>query len=267
MYSEDPIQLFYSYCSCHVHSYPLSPFVALFLFTFRVKPKVRKIAVGPKLNTSINRRHGSSLRSKLLRRSNSLASKSPGPSKLSRSKVSSSKVPKAKPSTSAILSDSESSDDGLVNPDDIDLNSDFFAVKKTSNGNQQPCAPTFDCNAGMQLSDSSDDDELREVPDDSAATKKPSVVDRINKKSSKEMHDFSSLQSFAKNLESAKAHLALLKEKEAKSGKNQADESDITKLLSLGEGVALTSISSRKRKHGRHSDDSDWENVSGNECF
>lgn len=169
-------------------------------------------------------------------------------------------------SARAVFSDSDSSDDGgLVNPNDLDFSSEFFDVKKVTNQSNEleSNAPTFDCNAGMKLSDSSDDDEAAQ----SGNSKKPSIIKQINSKSGNEMHDFSSLQSFAKNLESAKAQMEKLKAKEANAStsKANADESDITKLLSMGEGATTSSGTSRKRKHkdGQHSDDSDWENVSG----
>lgn len=183
-------------------------------------------------------------------------------------------------SARAVFSDSESSDDdGLVDPNEIDYSSQFFNVKKVANRSNEPessSVPTFDCNAGVKLSDSSDgdddDNEFTEVAAaaaDTGSPKKPSIINQINSKSGHEMHDFSSLQSFAKNLESAKAQMEKLKAKEAQAStsKFNADESDITKLLSLGEGTALAtkSPSSRKRKHkdGQQSDDSEWENVSG----
>lgn len=172
------------------------------------------------------------------------------------------------PQESATQSDSESSDDaGLVNPNEFNFNSDFFNVnanKQQSNEQQQNNEPAFDCNAGLNLSDSSDNDELDEIPSETNkdADEKPSIIDQINKKSSNEMHDFSNLQTFAKNLESAKAQLEKLKDKELNTSMANTNETDITKLLSLGEGP---STSSRKRKHdaGQHSDDSEWENVSG----
>lgn len=242
------------------------------------------------MNKLTGRRQTQSLRSKLFRRYNpppKTGPKSPVPAKvvdiLSSSQYTKRKqMPSASTSTStsgsaqasAMQSDSESSEDeGLVNPNEIDFNSEFFDVKTNKTQNQQQdVMPTFDCNAGMNLSDSSDEDneDFAEVATETDATvsaKKPSIVDRINKKSSSEMHDFSSLQTFAKNLESAKAHLAKLNEKDGSTSKANTDESDITKLLSLGEGVGKVSTpSSRKRKHKddrQHSDDSDWENVSG----
>lgn len=248
-----------------------------FHFNSRTKSS-KKLNKTPNLKASLSRRPTASLRSKLFRRYNpppKAVPRSPVPAKvadiLSNSEF---KQRKQMASTSgseqasAVQSDSESSDDGLVNPNEIDFNSEFFDVKTKDQGNQQQNnAPVFDCNAGMNLSDTSDDDneEFDEVApqttDDSI--KKPSIVDKINKKSSNEMHDFSSLQNFAKNLESAKAHLIKLKEKETSTSKT--DESDITKLLSLGEGAPVSKTPSRKRKHkdGKQSDDSDWENVSG----
>lgn len=249
----------------------------------------RKITKTPKLGTI--RRQTGTLRSKLFRRYNpppKIGPKSPVPAKvaeiLSGSQyIKRKQMPSTSTSTSgsaqasALQSDSESSEDeGLVNPNEIDFNSEFFDVKTNKQDNneqqqQQESAPMFDCNAGMNLSDSSEEDDNEEFSEVAAETndesvKKPSIVDRINKKSSNEVHDFSSLQTFAKNLESAKAQLAKLNEKEASTSKANTDESDITKLLSLGEGVASVSKPSRKRKQKEdkpHSDDSEWENVSG----
>lgn len=257
------------------------------------RSKGAKKVKAPKLSstsTSKRRPPTTTLRSKLFRRYNpppKTVSKSPIPAKvadiLSNSQYKSDKPlmhpPKDKASSArAVFSDSDSSDDdGLVNPNELDFSSEFFDVKKVANRSNElesNSAPTFDCNAGVKLSDSSDDDdnEFTEVAKDAADTaspKKPSIINQINSKSGHEMHDFSSLHSFAKNLESAKAQMEKLKAKDAhaSTSKANADESDITKLLSMGEGTAAatTSASNRKRKHkdGQHSDDSDWENVSG----
>lgn len=238
----------------------------------------KKIAKAPKLISAARARQASTLRSKLFRRYNpppKTVNKSPVPSKVA-DILSNSQYKERKPKMStadkkaAVFSDSDSSDDdGLVNPSQLDFNSEFFDLKATVNRDNQsePSAPVFDCNAGMNLSDSSDD-ENEEFDEVTANTpKKSSIINKINSKSSNEMHDFSSLQNFAKNLESAKAQLEKLKNKEvnASTSKSAADESDITKLLSLGEGATTSSPSGRKRKHkeGQHSDDSEWENVSG----
>lgn len=171
--------------------------------------------------------------------------------------------------TSTAQSDSESSEDeGLVKPSQLDLNSEFFDVKCNQPKQTPSEAPVFDCNAGVRLSDSSesDDDEFCPVESETKveSTNKPSIVDQINKKSSSEVHDFSSLQNFAKNLESAKAHLEKLTKNETKAATVNADESDINKLLSMGESSTTISAPNGKRKQ-REDDqsDSDWENVTG----
>lgn len=253
----------------------------LFLFSNSKIKSTKKISKVPKLNASSNRRPTASLRSKLFRRYNpppKSVSKSPVPSKvadiLSNSQF---KQRKQMASTSgseqasAVQSDSGSSDeDGLVNPNEIDFKTIDVKAKQSNNQEQQRNnVPVFDCNAGMNLSDSSDEDsdEFTEVSPESneEPNKKPSIVDKINKVSSHEMHDFSSLQDFAKNLESAKAHLEKLKENEANTSKT--DKIDIKKLLSLGEGASAKTLNTpnRKRRHKdeQQSDDSDWENVSG----
>lgn len=219
--------------------------------------KYRKSKIAnKKSNTSANRLQTLSLRSKLFRKHNpssKIVSESTVPSKVADILSSSHFKPsKQMRKTTETQSDSESSDDdGLINPNEIDLNSDFFNFE--TNNQQNPVknsAPVFDCNAGMNLSDSSDNEQLS------------SIVHKINKKSSSEIHDFSSLQNFAKNLETAKAYLENLNCEKLKKSEANADESDINKLLSLGEGTS-TNNRKRKLKVRQHSDDSDWENVSG----
>lgn len=186
-----------------------------------------------------------------------------------------------RPSSAKIISSSDSGssdEDGLVDPNKIDLNSTFFTTKPIVQQEASE-APNFDCNAGMNLSDSSDNEDNDEknennysadVDDSGEKKKTSSIINDINKQSSSEVHDFSHLQQFNKNLESAKEQLTKLKEKEASTSK-AADESDITKLLSLGEGTnsSHTTLSQSNRKHkssqrnAQNSDDSDWENVSG----
>lgn len=259
----------------------------------RVKKGAKKAKGNPKLSaaSSSKRRQpaASTLRSKLFRRYNpppKTVSKSPIPSKVNdilsnsqykanKSQINPSKNMASSSARNAVFSDSGSSDDdGLVNPNELDFSSKFFDVKNVanqSNEEESNAAPAFDCNAGMKLSDSSDDDdgnEFAEVGAEAEKTdtpKKASIINQINSKSGNQMHDFSSLHSFAKNLESAKAQMEKLKAKDANASTSKADETDITKLLSMGEGTATSSGPSRKRKHkdGQHSDDSEWENVSG----
>lgn len=179
-------------------------------------------------------------------------------------------------------SESESSgDEGLVRPSDIDFNADMFKAPSKTAAATSTEAPSFDCNAGMKLSDSSDTDGNDENEENDFVEASTSnmvqiksrnvLIDKINQKSSGEVHDFSNLQEFAKNLESAKAHLQKMKDKEANTAKSggATNESDVAKLLSMGEqksvATAAKGAGSRKRKHKDEQplDDSDWENVSG----
>lgn len=260
---------------------------------------MKKISKNPKLGHN-SRGQSSSLRSRLVRRVNPppKSTGSPVPVKVanilsnlqyvkrkqmapSQSRSSQSLVETQNSNCNDKKSDSESEssgDEGLVRPSEIDFDSDMFKAPSKQAAITSSEAPSFDCNAGMKLSDSSDDDDENEENDfvaastsDRAETKGRNVlIDKINKKSSGEVHDFSNLEQFAKNLESAKAHLQKMKDKETNAAKSGGAtiESDVAKLLSMGEqnSVAIAAVAgSRKRKHKdeRPSDDSDWENVSG----
>lgn len=236
---------------------------------------------------AFKRKSASTLRSKLYRKYNpppkTLSSspssvKRPIPPKIA-DILSNSRFEKTKmlPSTSqkataaTYESESESDDGGLVAPDELDFNSiaaDAAAAAATSAANSsKEIVPSFDCNAGMRLSDSSDneaDDDDVDTAEHSADTdpaQKKSIIGKINAKSSAGVREFSDFQTFTKNLDAAKAHMKKLEARQPTS----TDETDITKLLSLGEGSNNTEnqkISNRKRKKHEHdSDDSDWEKV------
>lgn len=169
-------------------------------------------------------------------------------------------------------SESESSDDdGLVAPDELNFTQIAAdAAASAAANSSKEIIPTFDCNAGMRLSDSSDnenedaDGDASEHSADTKTAEKKSIIGQINAKSSAGAREFSDFQTFTKNLDAAKAHMKKLEAKQTTS----TDETDITKLLSLGEGSASNttvnhkSSQSRKRKKLDHeSDGSDWENV------
>lgn len=175
-------------------------------------------------------------------------------------------------------SDSGSSEeDGFVDPKQINYNSTFSDSNQprpqpTTTTEMHP--PIFDCNAGVRLSDSSDNDD--DVDDDGSdgsfleiPNKEPLLAESAAGDSSAthEYNDLRHLQEFNQNLESAKKKLSKLQEKEATTSK-PAEETDISKLLSMGEGTGgriSSTLSSQKRKrgHAQMSDDSDWENVTG----
>lgn len=174
----------------------------------------------------------------------------------------------------AYNSQSASSDeDGLVAPDELDFNTIAADAAAASVANlNKETIPQFDCNAGIRLSDSSENEDgdgylavATELSAGTNAVEKNSVISQINAKSSAGVRDFNDFQAFTKNLNAAKAHMKKLEAKQTTS----ADETDITKLLSLGEGSSASATvknpktPNRKRKKNEYdSDDSgDWENV------
>lgn len=145
-------------------------------------------------------------------------------------------------------SDSDSGDDNLVDPNKLDLNSDFFNIPNKLNA-----APDFDCNAGIDMNSNSSDESEDDFADVSEDYKNKSAGD-VN---------FVKLQEFSKNLEIAKEHLKNYKAKVVE----EAGEVDVSQLLALGETETsktqkknVTKSKTRKRKDSN----SDWEDVQGN---
>lgn len=176
--------------------------------------------------------------------------------------------------TAAESLSSTSGEEVLVRPIDVD----FTQIVDATTSASTDTAPVFDCNAGLRLSDSSEEEGDGDgeaggasVPDTQKKETNPLHAE-INQKSSAEVRDFSDLQTFHKNLESAKEHLKkLCDDQKASSGAAEAesaraDNTDVTELLSLGEGTSADARAqpTRKRKKQEHdTDDSEWENVSG----
>ncbi|GAB0097557.1 hypothetical protein DMENIID0001_132070 [Sergentomyia squamirostris] len=140
-----------------------------------------------------------------------------------------------------------SGDEHLVSASDLDLQSSFFTSKTTKESSPPP---NFDCNVGMRLSDSEDEEE--NPPEDAGDTKIMSnIVSRINQSSSK-------LIGFRK--------LADFTEEKPQNDDGVKDENlDISKLLAIGESTgsrakSQKSSKSRKRAAARDSE-SDWEEV------
>lgn len=144
-------------------------------------------------------------------------------------------------------SDSDSGDDNLVDPNKLDLNSDFFNIPTKLN---TPPPPDFDCNAGINSSDESEDD-FADVPTDDDKNKSVGDV------------NFVKLQEFSKNLEVAKEHLKNYKAKVVE----EAGAVDVSQLLALGETeITKTSTKNDTKSKARKRKDSnsDWEEVQGN---
>ncbi|XP_055547655.1 DNA repair protein complementing XP-C cells homolog [Wyeomyia smithii] len=163
--------------------------------------------------------------------------------------------------------DSDSSgDDHLVDPEKLDLNSKFFEPTLEEDHNRAP--PTFDCNAGMRLSDDSSDDELDEpIPASIPKLAADKLIHKINESSSGYL-SFNNHAEFTVKLEEAKQ---LLRNYESVENKNNAEDEKsntdhISNLLALGETEAGTSSSKppetgQKNLNNDVSDESDWEEV------
>lgn len=244
---------------------------------FSGRGRAMKIGTAPKLGLASKRRPTSSLRSRMQSKYNPPPKlKATISDKVSEILSSSQFVQRQKmPSTSKasqIFSTSDSGsggEDGFIDPNQTDNNQRFF----DSNQPKQPTTrtethpPNFDCNAGVCLSESSDsedDDSFVELPNKQPlAHIEPAKEDPA---STQTFNDLSHIQEFNRNLETAKKTLGALKEQEATTTK--ADEIDIGKLLSMGEGIVGESSSAprtqkRKKRIAQDSDDSEWENVSG----
>lgn len=138
--------------------------------------------------------------------------------------------------------DSDSSvENYLVNPNEIDLASDFFNPNKIHQSN----VPNFDCNVGLNLSDS-DEEVFGELPSTSQdATTKLDFMHHAN---------------FNKQLERDKEQLRNLQS--TNFGQDNC-ENDVSKLLAMGEPslAASKSLKSKNSQHLEDSDESDFEEV------
>lgn len=146
-----------------------------------------------------------------------------------------------------------SGDDYLVDPNNIDLNSEFFHATK----HPEPAAPAFDCNVGLNLTDSGSDDDDDEFvdPTEEAAAAPTSVSLTKN-------------EQFNENLEKAKQYLSNFRSNNfGRSGADAAadQEVNVSQLLAMGESSVIkppTAMAKRtKRRHDSAADSDDWEEV------
>ncbi|XP_053696724.1 DNA repair protein complementing XP-C cells homolog [Sabethes cyaneus] len=163
------------------------------------------------------------------------------------------------------IGDSESSgDEHLVNPEQLDLSSDFFKSGPSGAGPSEAAHPDFDCNAGMHLSDSSDEDKKETLSFvESAETKGDTnrkLIADINKKSSSFVQ-FENLEKFNKIVEQAKERVSSYNALEGKSD----NSTDVGVLLAMGEHhtkeKGKESKSLAKIQKTKKDSDSDWEEV------
>lgn len=139
----------------------------------------------------------------------------------------------------------------------------------------RPVVPDFDCNAGMDLSDSeSSDSDSDKTPKPTTADdekkKTSSLIDSINKSSGKTI-DLRFIHDNLKQMEADKQKL--LNYKSSSKEEDKLNMIDIGQLLALGEAGPSTTATKVKRKKVRSSqtlsqqaDDSDsdnWDAVEG----
>lgn len=148
--------------------------------------------------------------------------------------------------------DSSSSDvENFVNPNELDLGSEFFG-NACATGPVE--APNFDCNAGVHMSGSSSDASDEETQTQAKAG------------SSSDLNQF---HEYNKKLERAKSQMTRVKFTPTTDGHKLPATSDINALLSMGEASALPHTkpvpkkAKRSKKDHNDSDDSDWEEVEG----
>ncbi|XP_058451792.1 DNA repair protein complementing XP-C cells homolog [Malaya genurostris] len=155
-------------------------------------------------------------------------------------------------------SDSESSgDEHLVEADKLDLNSDFFTSKACPS--QAYEAPNFDCNAGMRLTDSSEDEEASEQDETMKRESNKKLIKKINQ-TSQSFVQFEGLSEFNRKIEQAKASVSNFASKQVDS----CDSTDIGNLLAIGEhqhGQSSSKKLTLKNKRKKHDSESDWEEV------
>ncbi|XP_065090200.1 DNA repair protein complementing XP-C cells homolog isoform X2 [Ochlerotatus camptorhynchus] len=162
--------------------------------------------------------------------------------------------------------DSDSSgDEHLVNPEQLDLNSDFFIEPPAEKPAEEVLQ--FDCNAGVQLSDSSEEEgsdqgEPSEQGEDAKRQANKKLIAKINQKS-QSFVNFEGLQHLNEKIDQAKEQLALFKAKESTSD----GLVNIGDLLALGEHheekppTRKTGKSKPLKKKKEEDSDSDWEEV------
>ncbi|XP_058448004.1 DNA repair protein complementing XP-C cells homolog [Malaya genurostris] len=163
------------------------------------------------------------------------------------------------------LDDSDSSgDDHLVDPEKLDLNSKFF--DHTPVDKKETKQITFDCNAGIKLSDSSSEDEnpADNIPASIPKAAANNLISRINESSSG-LLNFNDLGEFNRKIEEAKNLLKNYQSNPKDSPECNVNDENVSNLLALGETEA--GISPRTKNEVSHQDEdsmnegSDWEEV------
>ncbi|XP_062561773.1 DNA repair protein complementing XP-C cells homolog [Armigeres subalbatus] len=160
------------------------------------------------------------------------------------------------------LKDSDSSgDEHLVNPNQLDLNSDFFNEAPVEQHSEN--VPEFDCNVGVRLSDSSEKDDSdamdtceQQCDGDVTRPTGKDLIAKINR-SSRTFVNFEGVNQFNKNIQQAKIQFNSMKSKESK----RDTAVDIGDLLAMGEHQKGETSVGPTAKNMKDESDSDWEEV------
>ena len=157
------------------------------------------------------------------------------------------KVTKAKNSKTEKNYDSDSSvEDHLIHPCNLNLDSDFYTSTMQKD---EPQPNIFDCNAGLRLSDTSDEEgDFRGFKD---ITNQKKLIEQINRNS---FANIEQIGEFSQNLEAERQKLIDYNARNSKID----EEDDINELLSLGEKSA-NSKNRKKKKSNINTED--WEEI------
>lgn len=144
-----------------------------------------------------------------------------------------------------------------------------LAADKSKEDEDEDKMPEFDCNAGLNLSDGSDDDDFEDVP---VQSKKPTFLsdenleNSINENTANTAVDFQTIQDNYRKFEQAREKMKNYKKPATTGGSQKEKSDDIAGLLAMGESSAIKKAS-LKRSQKEQNDDSDsddaWEDVEG----
>ncbi|XP_039443184.1 DNA repair protein complementing XP-C cells homolog isoform X1 [Culex pipiens pallens] len=155
--------------------------------------------------------------------------------------------------------DESSGDDYLVDPDELDLNSEFFNSVTTKEDGKGRGEVKFDCNAGVSVAESEEDDEedkplssVKNAEVDSTEFNKK-LIQQINQ-SSQDCMTMVKLVEVSKRIEREREEMDLLRRKREQKEVKKGEE-DVSNLLLAGEKV--------KGKVVKHSGRSDFVAVDG----
>ncbi|XP_062563981.1 DNA repair protein complementing XP-C cells homolog [Armigeres subalbatus] len=140
--------------------------------------------------------------------------------------------------------DDSSGDDYLVDPEKLDLNSDFFLPKGDFEKKQlESPAIQFDCNAGLEMDDSEeevDDDEKSlstiKLEEESNGDFNKKLIQQINQ-SSLNCVNMVKLAEFSQRLEKDRQKLQQLRQEQI--SQKQSNEEDVSNILLAGEKIEV----------------------------